>query len=406
MLLRPYASKARQKKFSATEKEAYAIVFGTQQFRVYLLGPRFKIVTYHNALRWLHSMEPKGRLAQWNLDLQEFDFTVVHRAGRLHNNADALSRLFQSQPEESVHASATKTRNDSPPASTNATDIVKTTVHVKLSSGRTVSITFEGSRPLKTDSAGALVTDTSSNISCSNTQSAQSALPTDACALSVNPSLDLVHAQQNDPHISRIINMKQRGQAKPSLATITDPTLKMWYTHYDRLFVRDGLLVRSIGNRSPYPNYVVVIPDALRETILTAVHDNPFAGHLGITRTEERVRKRFYWPGIRADVERYVKKCPVCAHHTTPTQLNKAPMGHISVGEPFTFWAMDFMGPLPETSRGNKHILVVVDHFTKWCEAFATPDQKATTVAPLLISRIFSRFRATGGSTFGPRSQL
>ena len=50
------------------------------------------------------------------------------------------------------------------------------------------------------------------------------------------------------------------------------------------------------------------------------------------------------------------------------------------------------MGPLPETSQGNKHILVVVDHFTKWCEAFATPDQKASTVAPLLISRIFSRF--------------
>ena len=50
------------------------------------------------------------------------------------------------------------------------------------------------------------------------------------------------------------------------------------------------------------------------------------------------------------------------------------------------------MGPLPETSRGNKHILVVVDHFTKWCEAFATPDKKASTVPPLLVSRIFSRF--------------
>jgi hypothetical protein len=53
---------------------------------------------------------------------------------------------------------------------------------------------------------------------------------------------------------------------------------------------------------------------------------------------------------------------------------------------------MDYMGLLPETGRGNKHILVVVDHFTKWCEKFATPDQKASTVAPLLVSRILSRF--------------
>ena len=46
---------------------------------------------------------------------------------------------------------------------------------------------------------------------------------------------------------------------------------------------------------------------------------------------------------------------------------------------------------MPKTTHGNKHILVV-DHFTKWCEAFATPDQKVSTVAPLLINRIFSRF--------------
>jgi hypothetical protein len=55
-----YTSKAlsaRQRKFSATEKEAYAIVFGTQQFRVYLLGRHFQIVTDHNALRWLHTQQ-------------------------------------------------------------------------------------------------------------------------------------------------------------------------------------------------------------------------------------------------------------------------------------------------------------------------------------------------------------
>ena len=50
------------------------------------------------------------------------------------------------------------------------------------------------------------------------------------------------------------------------------------------------------------------------------------------------------------------------------------------------------MGPLPVTSHGNKHILVVMDHFTKWCEAFATPDQKARTVAEILVNKVFSPF--------------
>lgn len=38
-------------------------------------------------------MEPKGRLARWIMDLQEFDFNITHKSGRLHTNADALSRL-------------------------------------------------------------------------------------------------------------------------------------------------------------------------------------------------------------------------------------------------------------------------------------------------------------------------
>ena len=75
------------------KKEAFAIQFGTQHFRVYLLGRKFTISTDHSALSWLHSMEPKGRIARWLMDLQEFDFEVKHRAGRVHNNADALSRL-------------------------------------------------------------------------------------------------------------------------------------------------------------------------------------------------------------------------------------------------------------------------------------------------------------------------
>ena len=47
---------------------------------------------------------------------------------------------------------------------------------------------------------------------------------------------------------------------------------------------------------------------------------------------------------------------------------------------------------MPETTRENRHILVVMDHFTKWCEAFPTKDQKASTVADLLVSKVFSRF--------------
>ena len=78
------------------ENEALAFVFATQHIRVYLLGKPFKLITDNRALTWLHSLEPKGIIARWIMDLQEFSFTVRHRAGKNNANADALSRLCPS----------------------------------------------------------------------------------------------------------------------------------------------------------------------------------------------------------------------------------------------------------------------------------------------------------------------
>ena len=46
---------------------------------------------------------------------------------------------------------------------------------------------------------------------------------------------------------------------------------------------------------------------------------------------------------------------------------------------------MDILGPLPQTPRGNKLILVVTDYFTKCTESFAISVQEATTVAAKLV---------------------
>lgn len=56
--------------------------------------------------------------------------------------------------------------------------------------------------------------------------------------------------------------------------------------------------------------------------------------------------------------------------------------------------AMDIVGPFPLSSRGNKYILVVQDHFTKWTEAYALPDYTAKTVAQAFVYEFVSRFGA------------
>ena len=54
--------------------------------------------------------------------------------------------------------------------------------------------------------------------------------------------------------------------------------------------------------------------------------------------------------------------------------------------------ATDLMGPFPVSTNNNRYILVVMDYFTKYVEAYAIPDQKAETVANTIVFEFFSRF--------------
>jgi len=58
-----------------------------------LLGKHFKIMTDHAALTWLRKTpDPIGQQARWLEQMEEFDFTVEHRPGLSHGNADGMSR--------------------------------------------------------------------------------------------------------------------------------------------------------------------------------------------------------------------------------------------------------------------------------------------------------------------------
>ena len=96
-----YASRALNKaeqQYSVIQKECLAIVFAMKQFRHYLLGRSFELLTDHAPLQWLSSQKMEGLLCRWALAMQEFDFVIKYRKGSQNGNADALSRNIACSP--------------------------------------------------------------------------------------------------------------------------------------------------------------------------------------------------------------------------------------------------------------------------------------------------------------------
>ena len=82
-----------ERNYSTTEREALALVEEIKKFQPYLQNRKFTVVTDHSSLRWLMNVkDASGRLARWALLLQQYDFEIVHRPGKVHGNADGLSR--------------------------------------------------------------------------------------------------------------------------------------------------------------------------------------------------------------------------------------------------------------------------------------------------------------------------
>ena len=338
-----YASKSlssSQQKYTTTKKELLAVVEFTRHFRHYLHGQKFLLRTDHKSLLWLSSFKaPEGIVARWIEKLSAFDYDIQHRPGPQHANADSLSRLS---------ASACR---------------------VSLPTGTaTTSTTSDLSTPAS---------------SSSSAQVQSSWIPT------LSPDA-LRIAQQQDTDVSPVYKWVQ-AKDKPSpgsalLANVSPAIHRLWQ-QFSRLALQEGVLYRHYHapDDQSQPHLQLVVPTSHRHDVMSAVHNATGSDHLGITRSLDKARQRFYWPKMREDIENRIRTCHECQARKPPTPKPKAPLHSTLSSFPCQRVALDIMGPLPITDRGNRYILVIADYFTKWVEIFPMPNMLATTVSRLLM---------------------
>ena len=124
-----------------------------------------------------------------------------------------------------------------------------------------------------------------------------------------------------------------------------------------------------------------VVPAANRQEILKALHDYPTGGHLSKEKLVGKLRERYYWYGMSTASDKYCKSCVPCKERKTSGPTPVAEMHSIRVTGAFELVSMDIYCSYKVSSKGNRFVLVISEHLTKWVDCYPIANQEAVTIA-------------------------
>uniref|UniRef100_A0A3Q1EWG8 Gypsy retrotransposon integrase-like protein 1 n=1 Tax=Acanthochromis polyacanthus TaxID=80966 RepID=A0A3Q1EWG8_9TELE len=193
--------------------------------------------------------------------------------------------------------------------------------------------------------------------------------------------------QRADPVLKHVIAQLETGESPPSSLREEVPELPLLLRDLNRLELQNNILVRR-RQLGPQLQRQLVLPQECRADVLSSLHDQ--MGHMGIERTLDLIRNRFYWPRMANDVQTKVRTCERCIKRKALPE-KAAPLVNIRTTHPLELVCIDFLTLEPDRSN-TKDILVITDHFTKYAVAIPTPNQKARTVAKCLWENFFLHY--------------
>ena len=174
-----------------------------------------------------------------------------------------------------------------------------------------------------------------------------------------------------DPVVSRIVYFMKKGTRPSVKESKSEPRgVQRLLSEWNKLYLgSDGILCRKTCQSEQ-----VVLPLNLRQTIFKELHKE--MGHLGAERVHDLASSRFYWPNMKNDITHYVTKVCRCLKQKPPAVRQREPLHPIITTAPFQMVSVDFLH-LEPSAGGYQYILVIMDHFTRYAQAYATKDKSA-----------------------------
>ena len=265
------------------------------------------------------AQKPSTRQMRWLEALQEYRLTICHIPGRTNTAADALSRVMLADekiPDDAIHTASLTDVPWNPQA--------MTFVDVPLA--------FKALRPFH----NAYVTCTTSPLPCIR-----------FCPLT---------AQDDDWMMDYLRDADLRTvHFVPGTELLREPQ----QYHHGRLWVGDK----------------IIVPKSRVTEVIALCHDVNPTSHWGVTRTATLVTRRFLVPGLKAQVQRYVRSCPVCQQYKTDHHLPRGYLENLDIPEQrWQSISMDWvtLPPVSHAGQAYNEVLTVTDRATKMVHLIPT----------------------------------
>lgn len=310
----------------------------SEKFKDYLWGAKVTVITDNSPLVHLQTAKLGSVEQRWVAQLANFDYTIQHRPGKDHTNADALSRL--PSPGDPAPTWVTSLQGED--------ELLVGTVEAPGTVSNPPPASW-GWDPVRWH-----------------------------------------EMQGSDPYLTALRTQLHTGALPPAAIRKTQSQrVRQLLSQWKRLSLREGVICRTVQDPLTQEQISqIIVPQGQINSLLEAYHNQ--TGHQGQERTLSLLRKRFYWPQMELSVENFVQSCPRCTlRKAKPDQ--KAPLVPIVPQAPLHIVAMDFLTLSRPTDR-YQNILVITDLFTKFAWAVPTADQTALTTAKALWAAVLQPF--------------
>jgi len=335
------------------DKELLAIVKALEEWQPELEGNSrdFEVKTDHKNLQYfMTTKDLNQRQMRWAEFLSRFNFRITYQPGKKALLPDALSRLPGSQPlGENDERLAHRRRALLPPEKFNPIVLDQLMEEARESGD------WEHLAPVAAE-------------------------------------LETLDSKSLDDLVS--VAYERNEIARRMVSALRDPTCRRWPKDIAREIRIDFADCSLVEGRIFFRQKLFIPPDPeVRLQIIWRTHSSGPAGHPGRLKTEDLLRRTYWWPRMSKDVAKFVRACQLCFRTKTP---RSAPPGFLKpLDIPFRAWShisIDYVIDLPACERDGrtfKHLLTIVDRLTKMRHFIPVTGLSVEELVDCFVTRVY-----------------